>query len=108
MNHGESVALASVIIFVHGSFLSCERLYTPSPSSPLFIPSPVAVGLADEICLQKKNKQVTQASIIVAVIAFSSSFLATITICAQSLPVSVICSVVLAFIVYLALRFSPC
>ena len=45
--------------------------------------------------------------IIVAVVAFSSGSLATIAIYAQSPPVSVICSVVLAFVVYLALRFSP-
>ena len=54
-----------------------------------------------------KTEPVTQASVIVAVIAFSSGSLATIAIYAQSPPVSVICSVVLAFIVYLALRFSP-
>ena len=54
-----------------------------------------------------KTEPVTQASIIVAVIAFSSGSLATIAIYAQSPPVSVICSVVLAFVVYLALRFSP-
>ena len=54
-----------------------------------------------------KTEPVTQASIIVAVVAFSSGSLATIAISAQSPPVSVICSVVLAFVVYLALRFSP-
>ena len=54
-----------------------------------------------------KTEPVTQASIIVAVVAFTSGSLATIAIYAQSPPVSVICSVVLAFIVYLALRFSP-
>jgi hypothetical protein len=54
-----------------------------------------------------KTKPVTQAAIIIAVVAFSSGFLATITIYAQSPPVSVVCTVVLAFVVYLALRFSP-
>jgi hypothetical protein len=54
-----------------------------------------------------KTEPVTQASIVVAVIAFSSGLLATIAIYAQSPPVSVICSVVLAFILYLALRFAP-
>ena len=49
----------------------------------------------------------TQASIIVAVIAFSSGSLATIAIYALSPPVSVICSVALAFIIYLTLLFSP-
>jgi hypothetical protein len=54
-----------------------------------------------------KTEPVTQASVILAVVAFSSGSLATIAIYAQSLPVSIIRSVVLAFIVYLALRFSP-
>jgi hypothetical protein len=54
-----------------------------------------------------KTEPVTQASIIVAVVAFSSGSLATIAIYAQSPPVSVICLVILAFILYLALRFSP-
>ncbi len=53
-----------------------------------------------------KTKPVTQAAIIVAVAAFSSISLATVAIYAQSPPVSIICLVVLAIIVYLALRFS--
>jgi hypothetical protein len=54
-----------------------------------------------------KTEPVTQAAIIVAVVAFSSGSLVTIAIYAQSPPVSVICTVVLAFVVYLALWFSP-
>jgi hypothetical protein len=54
-----------------------------------------------------KTEPVTQESIVVAIIAFSSGSLATIAKYAQSPPVSIICSVVLAFIVYFALRFSP-
>jgi hypothetical protein len=54
-----------------------------------------------------KTKPVTQAAIIIAVVAFSSGSLATVPVYAQSLPVSIICLVVLAIIVYLALRFSP-
>ncbi len=54
-----------------------------------------------------KTEPVTQAPIIVAVVTFSSGSLATIAIYAQSLPGSVICTVVLAFVVYLALWFSP-
>jgi hypothetical protein len=54
-----------------------------------------------------KTKPVTQAAIIIAVVAFSSGSLATVAIYAQSPPVSIICSVVLSIIVYLALRFSP-
>jgi hypothetical protein len=49
-----------------------------------------------------------QATIIVAgIIAFSSSSLAMIALYAQSPPVSTNCVVVLAVIVYLALRFLP-
>jgi hypothetical protein len=54
-----------------------------------------------------KTKPVTQAAIIVAVVAFSSGSLATVAVYTQSPPVSAICSVVPAIIVYLALRFSP-
>ena len=55
-----------------------------------------------------KTEPVTQAAIIVAVVAFSSSgSLATVAVYAQSPPVSIICSVILAIIVYLALWFSP-
>jgi hypothetical protein len=55
-----------------------------------------------------KMVPVTQASIVVAVVAFSSDLLVTIAIYAQSPPVSIICLVILAFIVYLALHFAPC
>jgi len=54
-----------------------------------------------------KTVPVTQAAIIVAIVAFSSGSLPTVAIYAQSQPVSAICSVVLDIIVYLALRFSP-
>ena len=54
-----------------------------------------------------KMEPVTQAAIIVAVVAFSSGSLATVDFYAQSPPVSIICSVVLVIIVYLALCFSP-
>jgi hypothetical protein len=54
-----------------------------------------------------KTKPVTRAAIIVAVIAFSSGSLATVAIYAQSSPISIICLAVLAFVVYLALQFSP-
>jgi hypothetical protein len=50
-----------------------------------------------------KTEPVTQVAIIVTVVAFSSGSLATAAIYAQSLPVSIICLVVLAIIVYLAL-----
>ena len=54
-----------------------------------------------------KTEPVTQAAIVIAVVAFSSGSLATVAVYSQSPTVSIICSVVLAIIVYLALRFSP-
>jgi hypothetical protein len=54
-----------------------------------------------------KTEPVTQAAIIIAIVTFSSGSLAMVTIYTQSPPVSIICSVVLSIIVYLALRFSP-
>ena len=54
-----------------------------------------------------KTEPVTQAAIIIAVVAFSSGSLATVAVYTQSPLVSIICLVVLAIIVYLALRFSP-
>ncbi len=54
-----------------------------------------------------KTKPVTQAAIIATVVAFFSGSLAMIAVYAQSPPVSIIFLVVLAVIVYLALRFSP-
>ena len=52
-----------------------------------------------------KTELATQATIIVAVVAFSSGSLATITIYANSPTVSTFCAVVLAIVVYLELRF---
>jgi hypothetical protein len=54
-----------------------------------------------------KTEPAAQAAIIVAVVAFSSGSLATVAVYAQSPPVSIICLVILAIIVYLALQFSP-
>ena len=75
------------------------KLHTHSALSPL--------TLLMKFTFKIKTEPVTQAAIIVAVVAFSSGSLATIAIYAQSLPISVICTVILAFVVYLALRFSP-
>ena len=60
-----------------------------------------------KLVFEIKTEPVTQASIIIAVVAFSSGSLMMVAIYAQSPPVSIISSVVLAIIVYLALRFSP-
>jgi hypothetical protein len=54
-----------------------------------------------------KTEPVTQAGIIVAIVAFSSGSLALIATYSQSPLVSVFCKIVLAVVVYLALRFAP-
>jgi hypothetical protein len=54
-----------------------------------------------------KTELVTQAAIMIAIIAFSSGSLATVAIYANSPTVSTFCPVVLAIIIHLALRFVP-
>jgi hypothetical protein len=60
-----------------------------------------------KLVFEIKTEPVTQASIIVAVVAFSSGSLATIAIYSQSPSVCVICTIVLAVIVYSALHLAP-
>ena len=61
-----------------------------------------------KLVFEIKTEPVTQASIIVAVVAFSSGVLALIAIYLQSFSVCVFCGIVLVVIVYLALRLAPC
>jgi hypothetical protein len=60
-----------------------------------------------KLVFEIKTEPVTQATIIVAIVAFSSGSLASIAIYSQSPLVSVFCAIVLAVIVYLALRLTP-
>jgi hypothetical protein len=60
-----------------------------------------------KLIFEIKTEPVTQASIIVAVVAFSSGSLALIAIYSQSPLVSVFCAIVLAIIFYLALQLAP-
>jgi hypothetical protein len=60
-----------------------------------------------KLVLEIKTEPVTQASIIVAVVAFSSGSLASIAIYSQSSSVCVCCAIALAIIVYSALRLAP-
>ncbi len=108
MNHGESAALTLVVIFIHGSFLSRERLHTLFPSSPFYrLPHPLLAPLM-KFAFEIKTEPVTQAGSIIAVVAFSSGSRATVlAIYVQSPPVSITGSVI-AIVAYLALRFSPC
>jgi hypothetical protein len=61
-----------------------------------------------KIAFKIKAKPVTQASIIVAVVAFSSNSLALIATYLQSPLVSAFCAAILAVIVYSALCLAPC
>ncbi len=60
-----------------------------------------------KLVFEIKTEPVTQASIIIAVVAFSSGSLATIAVYSESPSVCVFCAIVLALIVYAALRFAP-
>ena len=106
MNHGEFVALTLVVVFIHSSFLSHEHLHTLFLSTPYRLLHLLLAPLM-KFAFKLKTEPVTQAAIIIAVIAFSSGSLATVAIYAQSPPVSIICLVVYAIVVYLALQFSP-
>ncbi len=54
-----------------------------------------------------KTKPVTQAVIIIGVLAFSSGLLATIAVYLSVALTGIICAIILAVIVYLALRLAP-
>ncbi len=60
-----------------------------------------------KLIFEIKTEPVTQATIIITVIAFSSGLLALIAMYSQSPLVSVFCTIVLAVIIYLALRLAP-
>jgi hypothetical protein len=89
-------------------FLSGKHFNQHSPSSPLLPSYLLPLASVMKFAFEIKTEPVTQATIIVAVVAFSSSSLALIVIYLQSPSVSAFYSVVLAVIVYLALRLAPC
>ncbi len=53
------------------------------------------------------TKPMTQAAIIIAIVIISSGSLAAIAINSPSPPVCIFCAVILAIVVYLALRLAP-
>ncbi len=55
-----------------------------------------------------KTEPVTQATIIIGVVAFASGSLAMIAIYIDSKIAGIICTIVLGFILCLALRLAPC
>jgi hypothetical protein len=61
----------------------------------------------DDFFFDIKTEPVTQATIIISVIAFAFGSLATITIYVDSPIAGIICAVVLAIIVYLAPCLAP-
>jgi hypothetical protein len=82
---------------------------TRAPPTLLFKPflSLFVVAVVHETCLRDQDQPVTQASIILAIIALSLSLLALIVIYSQSPMVSILCVIVLAIVVYTALRLAP-
>jgi hypothetical protein len=60
-----------------------------------------------KLVFEIKTEPVTQATIIIAIVTAASGSLATIAIYGQNTTVSIFCSVVLAVIVYIALRLAP-
>ena len=55
-----------------------------------------------------KTEPVTQAVIIIGIVAFSSRLLAAIVIYLGAGSAGVVCAIALVIIVYLALRLAPC
>ncbi len=81
-------------------------LLTLSMESIVFTP-PLPSAQCMNISFEIKTKPVIQAATIVAVVAFSSRFLATIAAYTQSLTFGINCVVVLAVTVCLVLWFLP-
>jgi hypothetical protein len=77
----------------------------PEPSS-LFSLSPLALVM--KFAFEIKIELVTQASIFITVVAFSSGSLASIAFYLQSPSVCIFCAIVLAVIVYSTLCLAPC
>jgi hypothetical protein len=107
-NHGDSVAVLTPSLLSLVPFLSCKHFNQHSPLGP-FLPSYISpLASVMKFAFEIKTKPVTQAIIIVAVVAFSPGSLALIAIYSQSPSVSAFCPVILAVVVYLALHFVPC
>jgi hypothetical protein len=61
-----------------------------------------------KLVFEIKTEPVTQATIIIGVVAFASGSLTTIAIYVHYPIAGIICAVVLAIIAYLALYLAPC
>jgi len=60
-----------------------------------------------KLVFEIKTEPVTQASIIIAVVASSSGSLAAVTVYSDSPSIYVFCAIVLVIIVYSSLCFAP-
>ena len=65
------------------------------------------ISLYMKFASEIKTEPATQAAIIIGAIAFSSGSLATIAIYLRAASTGILCAIVLAIIVYLALRLTP-
>ncbi len=88
------------------SFLSHKRFTNTSPQALLQF-TPHSCPWAKKLDFEINTKPVTQAAIIVGVVAFASGSLATIAIYISSPIAGIICAVVLVIVVYLALCLAP-
>ena len=61
-----------------------------------------------KLVFEVKTEPVTQATIIIPIIVVSSGLLVSIAIYSQSTPVCILCSGVLAIIIYTVLCLAPC
>ena len=103
-HHGDSVAVVNAVGLVPGSLPLTRAFFQHSPSSPFFLSLPSS---SMKLVFEIKTEPVTQASIIIAVVAFSSGALASIAAYSDSPSVCVACAIFLAVIVYSALRLAP-
>ena len=103
-HHGDSVAVINAVVLVPGCLPLTRAFQQHSPSSPFLLSLPSS---SMKLVFEIKTEPVTQASIIIAVVAFSSGALASIAAYSDSPSVCVACAIVLAVIVYSALRLAP-
>ena len=90
-------------------FLPFVRAPSPpssSSSSLFFDKTPLLGGM--KFAFKIKTEPVTQAVIIIGIVAFSSRLLAAIVIYLGAGLAGVVCAIALVIIVYLALRLAPC
>jgi hypothetical protein len=71
-----------------------------------YLPFFIAGGM--KFAFRIKAEPITQAAIIIGIIAFSSGSLASVVVYLGTPSAGIVCAIVLAVIVYLTLRLAPC